>query len=71
MKIFQDAMKNGLKLADSKRPEEANRSDEPNFCPYHRLLGHTIENCWGMQEINMAKARNQEEDPCRIRRFRV
>jgi hypothetical protein len=24
-----------------------------------------------MQEINMAKARNQEEDPCRIRRFRV
>jgi hypothetical protein len=46
IKIFQDAMQNGLKLADSKRPEEANRSDEPNFCPYHRLLGHTIENCW-------------------------
>jgi hypothetical protein len=27
MKIFQDAMKNGLKLPESKRPEEIGRSD--------------------------------------------
>jgi hypothetical protein len=21
-------------------------SDNPNFCPYHRILGHPIEDCW-------------------------
>lgn len=54
-KILKDAMKNGLKLADSKRPDEMKHSDDPNFCPYHRLLGHTIEDCWvfkGRKEIS-------------------
>jgi Reverse transcriptase (RNA-dependent DNA polymerase) len=44
--IFRGALKNGLALPASKRPEDANKSDEPNFCPYHRILGHSIENCW-------------------------
>jgi hypothetical protein len=30
----------------SKRPEDADKSDEPNFYPYHRVLGHSIEDCW-------------------------
>jgi hypothetical protein len=41
--IFRGALKNGLDLPASKRPEDANKSDEPNFCPYHRVLGHVIE----------------------------
>jgi hypothetical protein len=44
--IFRGALKNGLALPTSKRPEDANKSDEPNFCPYHRVLGHSIEDCW-------------------------
>ncbi|KAH7691876.1 Retrotransposon gag domain-containing protein [Dioscorea alata] len=46
MKIFKDALKVGLQLAESKRPEEADKKDHPNFCPYHRILGHSIENCY-------------------------
>jgi hypothetical protein len=44
--IVRGAVKNGLALPASKRPEDADKSDEPNFCPYHRLLGHSIEDCW-------------------------
>jgi hypothetical protein len=44
--IFRGALKNGLTLPVSKRPEDADKSDEPNFCPYHRVLGHSIEDCW-------------------------
>jgi hypothetical protein len=44
--IFRGALKNGLALPASKRPKDTNKSDEPNFCPYHRVLGHTIEDCW-------------------------
>jgi hypothetical protein len=44
--IFRGALKNGLALPASKRPEDADKSDEPNFCPYHRVLGHSIEDCW-------------------------
>ena len=46
MKIFKDALKVGLQLPESKRPEEADKKDHPNFCPYHRILGHSIENCY-------------------------
>lgn len=34
------------KLEDSKRPADMKHSDNPNFCPYHRILGHPIEDCW-------------------------
>jgi hypothetical protein len=44
--IFRGALKNGLALPANKCPEDANKSDEPNFCPYHRVLGHSIEDCW-------------------------
>jgi Retrotransposon gag protein len=44
--IFRGAVKNGPTLPASKRPEDADKSDEPNFCPYHRVLGHSIEDCW-------------------------
>jgi hypothetical protein len=44
--IFRGAVKNGLALPASKRPEDTDKSDEPNFCPYHRVLGHSIEDCW-------------------------
>ena len=45
-KIFKDAMKAGLTLPECKRPNEASKSDDPNFCPYHRVLGHPIGDCW-------------------------
>jgi hypothetical protein len=44
--IFRGALKNSLALPASKRLGDADKSDEPNFCPYHRILGHAIKNCW-------------------------
>jgi hypothetical protein len=44
--IFRGTLKNGLALPASKRPDNAGKSDEPNFCPYHRVLEHSIEDCW-------------------------
>ena len=32
---------NKLKLSEIRRPE-----DDPNYCLYHRMLGHPIENCY-------------------------
>ncbi|KAH7690271.1 NAD(P)-binding domain-containing protein [Dioscorea alata] len=45
-KIFKDAMREGLQLPECKRPEEQSKKDHPNYCPYHRVLGHTIEDCY-------------------------
>lgn len=41
--MFQVLTRSGLKLPECKRPLEANMTNEPNYCPYHRILGHKIE----------------------------
>jgi len=43
--IFKEALKNGLELPMSKRLEDAEKSDNPNYCPYHKILGHTLKDC--------------------------
>ncbi|KAH7690287.1 hypothetical protein IHE45_02G037700 [Dioscorea alata] len=45
-KIFKDAVREGLQLPEYKSPEEQNKKDHPSYCPYHRVLGHTIEDCY-------------------------
>jgi hypothetical protein len=44
--IFRAVINNGLSPPASKRTEDANKSDKSNFCPYHRVLGHIIEDYW-------------------------
>jgi hypothetical protein len=58
--IFIGALKNGLALPASKRPEDANKLDEPNFCPYHRVLGHSIEDCWVFKDWIEKEYKNGE-----------
>lgn len=50
-KIFKQALKEGLQLPESKRPADLAKSDDPNFCPYHRVLGHKIEDCWVFKDL--------------------
>ena len=50
MKIFKDALKVGLQLLESKRPEETDKKDHHNFCPYHGILGYSIENCYAFKD---------------------
>ncbi|MQL71230.1 hypothetical protein Taro_003548 [Colocasia esculenta] len=45
--LFKLCMKNDLlKLPAIRRPSETDRVDEPNYCLYHRMLGHSIEDCY-------------------------
>ncbi|MQL90852.1 hypothetical protein Taro_023449 [Colocasia esculenta] len=37
---------NLMTLPEPKCPEGAAMVDKPNYCPYHRVLGHTLENCY-------------------------
>ncbi|GAA0157537.1 hypothetical protein LIER_14787 [Lithospermum erythrorhizon] len=57
--MFDELMKAKLiELPESKRPEEVNRSTEPNFYKYHRTLGHPIEKWFIFKERVMDLAEN-------------
>lgn len=45
-KIFNDAIKRGLQLPEPKRPKDVGKIDDSNYCLYHRLISHPIEDCW-------------------------
>jgi hypothetical protein len=49
--IFKQAMKNGLPLPACKRPDDIRRAEEGDFCLYHRVLGHTIEEYWVFKDL--------------------
>jgi hypothetical protein len=45
-KIFKEAIENEIILPTSKKPAEIEKHSDSNYCPYHRVLGHPIEDCW-------------------------
>lgn len=46
-KMFQQALKSGrLALPAPIRPEQAGMIDDPNYCPFHRSVSHSIEDCF-------------------------
>ena len=46
-KLFGECLQQQLiTLPTSRRPAEADKVGEPNYCPYHRVLGHCIEDCF-------------------------
>ncbi|GAA0158685.1 hypothetical protein LIER_15643 [Lithospermum erythrorhizon] len=50
-RIFEELLKaKMIKLPKAKRLEEAKRSTEPNYCKYHRILGHPIKKCFVFKE---------------------
>jgi hypothetical protein len=44
-RIFEQAVKRELTLPTCKRPTYIDRASKDEFCPYHRVLGYTIEDC--------------------------
>ncbi|KAK4400579.1 hypothetical protein Sango_1164000 [Sesamum angolense] len=45
--IFDDLLEaNLIDLPKMKRPEEAERKNDPKYCKYHRLVGHAIQDCF-------------------------
>ncbi|XP_074300563.1 uncharacterized protein LOC141631841 [Silene latifolia] len=39
-----------IQLPESKRPEQANKTNDPNYCRYHMLVSHPIEKCITLKE---------------------
>jgi hypothetical protein len=41
---------NHVKLPNPKRPEQVEMTNNPLYCPYHRYVGHVIEDCVAFKE---------------------
>ncbi|KAG9444493.1 hypothetical protein H6P81_015833 [Aristolochia fimbriata] len=39
-----------LRLPEIKRPGDQSKSKDPNFCKYHRLVGHSTKNCFVLKD---------------------
>ncbi|KAG8376466.1 hypothetical protein BUALT_Bualt09G0066400 [Buddleja alternifolia] len=49
--LFEELKDQGLiDLPEAKRPGEVGKIDNPRYCPYHRLVGHSIEECFILKE---------------------
>ncbi|KAJ0962211.1 hypothetical protein J5N97_030039 [Dioscorea zingiberensis] len=48
--LFDQAIEKGLDLPRPKRPCLMHLDSHPNYCAYHRLVGHTIEECQNFQK---------------------
>ncbi|KAK4381927.1 hypothetical protein Sango_2919800 [Sesamum angolense] len=56
--IFDDLLEaNLIDLPEIKRPEEAERKDDPKYFKYHRLVGHVIQDCFVFKDNIMQLAR--------------
>ncbi|KAL0370604.1 UNVERIFIED_CONTAM: hypothetical protein Sangu_0378500 [Sesamum angustifolium] len=56
--ILNDLLEaNLIDLPEMKRPDEAERKDDPKYCKYHRLVGHTIQYCFVFKDKVMQLAR--------------
>jgi len=42
---------NRLKLVEARRPEEMGKTDNPNYCLYHRILRHPTKSCYFFKDI--------------------
>jgi len=45
---------NRLKLPEARRPEEVGKTDNPNYCLYHRMLGHPTKSYYIFKDILQA-----------------
>ncbi|KAL0313480.1 UNVERIFIED_CONTAM: hypothetical protein Sradi_5747300 [Sesamum radiatum] len=68
---FDDLLEaNLINRPEMKRPEEAERKDDPKYCKYHRLVGHAIQDCFVFKDKVMQLARqckiSLEEDSAKI-----
>ncbi|XP_020599938.1 uncharacterized protein LOC110039272 [Phalaenopsis equestris] len=50
-KMFRNLIKRPeFRLPEPKKPDEVDKKDQPRYCPYHRMLGHTIKGCISFKE---------------------
>ena len=39
-----------IKLLECRRPEDMGKVNDPNYCKYHRIIGHPIQKCFIFKE---------------------
>ncbi|KAA0051508.1 ty3-gypsy retrotransposon protein [Cucumis melo var. makuwa] len=40
-----------IQLSECKRPEQAGKLDNPNYCKYHQVISHSVEKCFMLKEL--------------------
>ena len=45
---------NKLKLSEAKRPEEVGKTDDPNYCLYHKMVRYHTKSCYIFKDILQA-----------------
>ena len=51
-----------IELPECKRPEDMGKVDDPNYCKYHRIIGHPIQKCFVFKEQIMKLAKENKID---------
>ncbi|KAA0039557.1 uncharacterized protein E5676_scaffold775G00710 [Cucumis melo var. makuwa] len=49
-----------IQLPECKRPEQAGKVDDPNYCKYHRVISHQVEKCFVLKELILRLAREKK-----------
>ncbi|KAA0033525.1 retrotransposon gag protein [Cucumis melo var. makuwa] len=49
-----------IQLPECKRPEQAGKVDDPNYCKYHGVISHPVEKCFVLKELILKLARENK-----------
>ncbi|TYK01673.1 ty3-gypsy retrotransposon protein [Cucumis melo var. makuwa] len=49
-----------IQLPECKRPEQAEKMDDSNYCKYHWVIGHPVEKCFVLKELILRLAREKK-----------
>ncbi|KAA0040811.1 retrotransposon gag protein [Cucumis melo var. makuwa] len=49
-----------IQLPKCKRPEQAGKVDDPNYCKYHRVISHHVEKCFVLKELILKLTRENK-----------
>ena len=59
--IFEELMSsNLLVLPEPKRPNEVGKTNDAKYCPYHRIISHSIKDCYVLKDIIERMVKNGE-----------
>ena len=51
-----------IELPECRRPKDMGKVDDPNYCRYHRIIGHPIQKCFVFKEQIMKLAKENKID---------
>ncbi|KAA0032810.1 uncharacterized protein E5676_scaffold575G00350 [Cucumis melo var. makuwa] len=59
--LEQLLVKQLIQLLECKRPEQAGKVDDPNYCKYHRVISHPVEKCFVLKELILRLIEEDDE----------